>query len=127
MLPNEEATPRYLEHVGEYFAPEGYEWKTPVAVDTTDYGRFPKSARIFEGKVELCIDHHGSNTGFAEKTLTIPEKASCGEIIFEIIKELCGGITPQEAGFCILRCQRTPAAFYTLTLPPTRSKLRRSS
>jgi len=97
LMPNEEATERYLDHMGEYFAPEGYEGKTVIAIDTTDYERFPKNARIFEGRVDFCIDHHSSNNGFAAKTLVIPEKAACGEIIFDIIKELCGGVTPKEA------------------------------
>ena len=31
----------------------------------------------FEGKVDLCIDHHPTNSGYAGMTLVKPEKAAC--------------------------------------------------
>lgn len=72
-----------------YVAPESFTPKFTVSVDLADVGLFPKG---YEGKPELCIDHHPSNTFYAEQTLVWPEKASCGEIMQELVKELLGGL-----------------------------------
>ncbi len=78
----------------KYVAPEGFKPQFIVAVDLADVGLFPKG---FDGKVDLCIDHHGSNTFYAAETLLCAEKASCGEIIQELVKELLGKLDPAVA------------------------------
>lgn len=70
-----------------YIAPEGYSPKHSIAVDTADTTMFPKG---FQGEIDLCFDHHPSNTLYAEKVVICGEKASCGEIIMAVTKELCG-------------------------------------
>lgn len=77
-----------------FLAPEGYTGKFNIAVDIADEGLF---ANGFKGKADLCIDHHPSNSGYAERTLLNGEKASCGEIVMEVVKELCGGIDKTAA------------------------------
>ena len=77
-----------------FLAPEGYEGKFTIAVDIADDGLFPKG---FTGKADLCIDHHPSNSSYAEMTLLNGEKASCGEIVMEVLKELCGNIDKTAA------------------------------
>ena len=51
----------------------------------------------FTGAVDACIDHHPSNSHYAENLLLNGSKASCGEIVLEVIKQLCGNVTAQEA------------------------------
>ncbi len=70
-----------------YLAPEGFNAKYIVCVDMADEKLFPEG---FKGTADLCIDHHPSNTFYAKNTLLWPEKASCGEIVMELVKELCG-------------------------------------
>lgn len=70
----------------KYIAPEGYSYDYIVGVDMASEAQYPKG---FDEKVNLCIDHHMSNTSYAEETLVWPNKASCGEIILEVVKELC--------------------------------------
>lgn len=94
LYPNREATEKYLPYVRQYFAPKGYAHQFAVSVDTADTHMF---AQGFESAVDLAIDHHGSNSGYAERDLICPECAACGEIVLEIIRELCGGMTPEEA------------------------------
>ena len=94
LLKNEEATEKYLPFVGGYFAPVDYVYDTVVAVDTADVTMFPK---VFSGKVDLCIDHHGSNSFYAERTLVEPHTASCGEVMLRVIEELCGDVSKEEA------------------------------
>lgn len=79
-----------------FIAPAGFVPEFRVAVDMADEGLFPKG---FSGKCELCIDHHGSNTGYAEKTLLMPDKASCGEVVMEVAKILCGGLDSTIADY----------------------------
>ena len=42
----------------------------------------------FDGAVELCIDHHGSNNGFAAMGYVEGARAACGEIIYDLLLEL---------------------------------------
>ena len=72
-----------------YIAPKDFEAKYTITVDLADEGLFPKG---FNGSVDLCIDHHGSNTLFAKNTLLWPDKASCGEVVMELVKELNAGL-----------------------------------
>ncbi len=65
-----------------------------VSIDTADVTMFPEG---FSGKVRLAIDHHGSNSGYAQDSLVYPDKASCGEIVLELIEKLCGGLEKNEA------------------------------
>jgi len=70
-----------------FVAPQGYEPKFAVAVDLAEEKMFPKG---FSGPVDLCIDHHPSNSHYAIETYLEPDKASCGEIVMKVVKELCG-------------------------------------
>lgn len=94
LYPNREATEKYLPYVEPYFSPEGYTCGTVVSVDTAEEGMFAKG---FSGAVDLSIDHHASNSGYASMTLLHPDRAACGELILELIQELCGSITKEEA------------------------------
>lgn len=77
-----------------YIAPDGYEAKYTIAVDLAEDTLFPKG---FSGDVDLCIDHHPSNTFYAGETYVETGKASCGEILMKVIKELCGRIDKDVA------------------------------
>lgn len=67
-----------------FLAPEGYEYDFVVAVDTAAESMFPMG---YKGKADLCIDHHPTNTRYAPATL-LGDRASCGEVVMEVIKEL---------------------------------------
>lgn len=69
-----------------YLAPDDFSPKFIIAVDLADVGLFPKG---FEGTVDLCIDHHPSNTFYADETLLLDNKSSCGEVVMELAKQLC--------------------------------------
>lgn len=67
-----------------------------VAVDTAAVGLMGELSS-FADKVDLCIDHHGTNEGYAETLWCDPEAASCGEMVYELLCELGVGITPYIA------------------------------
>lgn len=85
---------KQLPYVEQYTAPDEFIPEYIVSVDISTETLFPKG---FEGQVDLCIDHHGSNSHYAKLELVKPEKAACGEIILEIIKNIHESITPEEA------------------------------
>ena len=70
-----------------FIAPEDFVQKYTVCVDMADESLFPDG---FRGSADLCVDHHPSNSLYAKNTLLWPDKASCGEIVMELVKELCG-------------------------------------
>ncbi len=77
-----------------YLAPAGYEGKYTIAVDTAAENMLPVG---YQGKPDLCIDHHPSNTFYAAHTVLNASKAACGEIVLEIVRELCGSIDKTAA------------------------------
>ena len=91
---NPAVTTKYMPHVGKYFAPKSFKSKYIVSVDVATEKMF---AEGFDGAIDLCIDHHPTNSHYAKKELVCPDKAACGEIVLAVIKEMCGGITQEEA------------------------------
>lgn len=94
LYPNPGITENYELFVKPYLAETLPDAPCIVSIDTADVTMFPEG---FSGEVELSIDHHGSNSRYARHTLVYPDKASCGEIILELIEKLCGGLEKHEA------------------------------
>ena len=94
MFPNGEITATYLPYVEKYLAPENYAGETVVATDVAEPGLF---CRGFAGAVDLWLDHHPTRGEAREPAVVWPHKASCGELILELIGELCGDIDKEEA------------------------------
>ncbi len=82
---NPQITKTYLPFAEPLFAPEGYVPDVTVAVDVADVRMYPNG---YTGRPEYCIDHHGSNPGFAGETCLMAHKASCGEAVLEILKAM---------------------------------------
>ena len=113
LFPNEEATERYLPFVGGYFAPVDYVYDTVVSVDLASPTMLPLG---FSGEVDVCVDHHASNAYYAKDSWVDGDRASCGEMILEIIKDLCGGLTKEEADLLYIAVSTDTGCFqYTNT------------
>lgn len=91
---NPETTDTYKPFVEPYLVPEGLLPSTPVTVDVASEGLFPAGVTA---PIPLAIDHHPSNSRFAENLCLAAERSSCGELVMEIITAMCGGITKDEA------------------------------
>lgn len=87
---NSGVTSTYLGDIRPYFAPEDYVPAHIVAVDVATEGLFPPEFEAYKGKVELCIDHHPSNTGYAPNLCLDASAAACGEVIYRICKDGLG-------------------------------------
>lgn len=87
VLRNPDATTLFDPYWGDTVAPQGYIPQTVVSVDLASEGLFFQDEECWKGKVDLCIDHHGSNEGYAKLTCVEPDKAACGEILYNMIRE----------------------------------------
>ncbi len=56
-----------------------------VTVDVADIKLIKKYGKRYEGKIDLCIDHHASHTPYAERTYVRSEAAAACEIIYEVV------------------------------------------
>ncbi len=88
LLMNAEVTDIYRPYVDGLWAAEDFAPDTVVAVDIATTGLFPENAKPYETRVDLAVDHHPSHEPFARESCVQPERAACGEIIFEIVTAL---------------------------------------
>jgi len=65
------------------FAPEYV-----VAVDVATETLLGSLADQYAGKIDLCIDHHGSNTEYARYLLLNADAAAAAETVFKVIRAL---------------------------------------
>ncbi len=73
---------------------EDFSAEYTVAVDVADIKLLGNGlSREFENKIDLCIDHHGSNTEYADNLLLRSCAATC-EIVYDIVNALGVEITP---------------------------------
>lgn len=96
VLENPEATSLFTPYLEGLTAPEGWSPDTVVSVDIAARGLFPENARCYLERVDLAIDHHPSFEFFGRENIVRPEAAACGELIYDILREL-GPITPAMA------------------------------
>ena len=97
ILFNPEATPRYAPFVEDYWAPDAYGPENIIAIDTASDGLFPANGEGYKDSVSLCIDHHPSNTYYAERTHIDCSAASCGEIIYDLAIAMAGRVSKKTA------------------------------
>lgn len=58
------------------------------AVDVADTKLLGEKLSVYADRIQLCIDHHGSNTQYAQKLLLSPDYAATAMLICELIREL---------------------------------------
>ena len=96
VLPNPEITDNYRPYAAPYFAPADFYPEHVVSVDIAARGLFPENAQVWLDRVDLAIDHHPSCEGFGRASCVEPSRAACGEIVYEICREL-GDVTQEIA------------------------------
>lgn len=96
LLYNPEITDTYAPYAAPYWAPEDFAPAHIVSTDIAALNLLPDNAASYASRVELAIDHHGSQAFFAAETCLDAEAAACGEIVYEIVGRLTD-ITPEMA------------------------------
>ena len=109
---NPDITETYAPLMAPYLWTEG-ERGFVVACDVADVTMVPES---WHGDIDLAIDHHPKNPGYAKQTLLNGDKASCGELVMEVIETLCGDLTKAHGGELSYLLQDCSAATENLLL-----------
>lgn len=117
LYPNADVIKKMRPYVEKFYAGDDFAAERIISVDVAAESLF---AAGFEGSVDLCIDHHPSNSRYAKKLLLKAEKASCGEVVMELVKQLCGDITKEEADLLYIAVSTDTGCFmYANTRPDT--------
>ena len=67
-----------------------FEPKAVVAVDTAATTLLGEPLQTYANRVDLCIDHHPSNTGYAKHLLLRSTAAAACELMTDLLTELSG-------------------------------------
>lgn len=75
---------------------------TPECALCTDVASISQMGSLFEDVFQklsksVCIDHHGTNEGFADLNYIDAKSAACGEIIYELLVEMGAQINEEIA------------------------------
>jgi len=93
ILENPEVTELFTGYIKGLTIGADYTPETVVSVDIAARSLFPDNAQVFLDRVDLAIDHHPSQEFFARATCLNSGKASCGEVVLEVVKEFTS-LTP---------------------------------
>lgn len=78
---------RYL-FLFDTYKPQEFEPKTIVAVDIADTQLLGSKLSAYKDSIDLCIDHHISNTMFAKRTLLDDKASAACEVIYDVLAAL---------------------------------------
>ena len=119
LLYNPEITDTYAPYAAPYWAPADFAPAHIVSTDIAALNLLPDNAASYASRVELAIDHHGSQAFFATETCLDAEAAACGEIIYRVIRELTA-VTPAIAMLLYVAISTDTGCFvYTNTTADT--------
>ncbi len=91
VYPNEDLTDRLGFLVSDLTAAPGQQFDLLTAVDIADTALLTQGAAHLADRVDLCLDHHPSNKGYARELVLHGKAAAAGEIVYLIGREL--GVT----------------------------------
>ncbi len=83
--------PSTYSYLTEGYEEQVFEVEKVVSVDLATENLFGKKLSGYCGKVDLCIDHHGSNSGYAACGIIDASAGACAQIVADIID--CMGVT----------------------------------
>ena len=84
----DEFLPKYTRLIDKCLEMPEFEEEFIVAVDVATENLLGDLADKYAGKIDLCIDHHGTNTEFAKYLLLNADAAAACEIVLKVIKTL---------------------------------------
>ena len=94
ILENPELTSLFTDYVEGLTTREKFVADTVVSVDIASRSLFTEAAKPYLDRVDLAIDHHSSQEFFAKATCLDSERAACGQLVYEIVKQFAS-ITPE--------------------------------
>ncbi len=79
--------PKRYSRLYENYEPMKFTPTTIISVDLADITLFGKELSAYTEYVDLSIDHHVSNTGYAAKTLLDGKASAACQVLYEVFKE----------------------------------------
>jgi bifunctional oligoribonuclease and PAP phosphatase NrnA len=122
---NQDAIPqkyKFLNTSGLFEKPKhGHKFDCVIATDCASFQRLGAVGEcIKERKIFVNIDHHESNTRYADVNWVSPREASCGELIFKLLKAARWPITKPIADLLFTAVSTDTGSFqYPTTRPGT--------
>ena len=86
--------PSKYSYITDSYTADKFSPDTIISTDVADSKLLGKKLAVFADYVELAIDHHATNTGFAKRLVIDPEASSACEVVYEIFK--AGGFEVDE-------------------------------
>lgn len=80
--------PKSFAYITEKVDEQSFEPEYIVSVDVANEKLLGKNEDKYRGRINLCIDHHGSNIVSADHCYVDPNAAAAGEIIYDLLSEL---------------------------------------
>ncbi len=80
--------PRVFSFLTESFEQQTFEPGFIVSVDVATETLLGEGLSVYKDRIELCIDHHPSNTGFARCGVVDGSAGACALIIAKLIREM---------------------------------------
>ena len=80
-----------------------------VSVDTASPSQMGALYELYEGKVDLMIDHHEKGTPYADNFI-VAGASSCGEVLYDVVCELAAMCGKNEADIPLRVCELIYAA-----------------
>ncbi len=102
-----------------YSAPE-FEREYVISTDVADEKLLGANRKEYEGKIDLCIDHHKSNVINAPYKYVDADSAAAGEIIYELIP-LLGAEYTKEIADCLYTAISTDTGCFRYTNTTSRT------
>ena len=86
ILPDPGTSGVYTEYLDGLLAPVDFVPERVVAVDIAARSMFHPSALDYVDRVDLTVDHHGSQEFYAAATCLDAGAAACGELVYDIVR-----------------------------------------
>lgn len=119
VLHNPDAHDLFTPYFEGLTAPENFSPQFVLTVDTAALDLIPDNANHLVDQIDLCIDHHGSNSGYAKESCVDASCAACGELMYLILKEL-GSVTETMAMLLYVAISTDTGCFvFSNTTPQT--------
>ena len=87
ILPDPNTSGIFTPYLEGLLADEDYVPDTVVAVDMAARSMFHEAERVWLDRVDLTIDHHPSQEFYAKNTCLDANRAACGELMYDIIRQ----------------------------------------
>lgn len=68
--------------------PEDFDVRRIVSVDSASPSQLDRLYTLYEGRIDLMIDHHENDELYADYAYVRPDAAATGEILFDLVREL---------------------------------------